>query len=100
MVASVKDDKGKEVPVNLIDHQDGQYTAEYTAPAPGKYKVGATFAGRPVPGSPIDINVTPPADVSKVKVDGLEPSESLFNLSNYFFSTKYRYNLFNLKSML
>jgi len=74
LATSVKDDKGKEIPVKLTDHHDGQYTAEYTAPTPGKYKVSATYAGRPVPGTPIDVNVTPPADVSKVKVDGLDPS--------------------------
>lgn len=78
LVTSVKDEKGKDVPVNITDHNDGTYTAEYTAPAPGKYKVTTTYGGRPVPGSPVDIKVTPPADVSKVKVDGLEPSESSF----------------------
>ena len=77
----MKDDKGKDVPVNVVDHQDGTYTAEYTAPAAGKYKVTTTYAGRPVPGSPVDVTVTPAADVSKVKVDGLEPSETMLSIA-------------------
>ena len=84
LITSVKDEKGKDVPVNITDHMDGQYTAEYTAPAPGKYKVTTTYAGRPVPGSPVDLKVTPPADVSKVKVDGLEPSETLLAFEAFF----------------
>lgn len=71
----VKDEKGNDVPCSVTDHMNGQYTVEYTPPAAGKYKVNATFAGKQIPKLPVDINVTPPADVSKVKVDGLEPSK-------------------------
>ena len=74
-VPVVKDEKGNEIPVEVTDHMNGQYTVEYTVPNPGKYQVNATFAGKQVPKLPVDINVTPPADVSKVKLDGLEPSE-------------------------
>ena len=71
----VTDEKGNDVPVSVTDHHNGQYTVEYTPPAPGKYKVNATYAGKPIPKLPIDVKVTPPADVSKVKVDGLEQSK-------------------------
>lgn len=73
--ASVKDDKGKDIPVTVTDQENGQFIVEYTPPAAGKYKVSANFGGKPVPGTPVDVNVTPVADVSKVKVDGLDPSE-------------------------
>ncbi|KAI2800805.1 hypothetical protein BLOT_012377 [Blomia tropicalis] len=73
LVPVIKDEKGSDLPVEVTDHQNGQYTVDYTAPAPGKYKINATFAGKQIPKLPIDINVTPPADVSKVKVTGLEP---------------------------
>lgn len=78
-VPVVKDEKGNDIPVSVTDHQNGQYTVEYTPPGPGKYKVNATYAGKQVPKLPVDINVTPPADVSKVKVDGLEPSKCAFH---------------------
>ena len=74
----VKDEKGNDIPVSVTDHQNGQYTVEYTPPGPGKYKVNATYAGKQVPKLPVDVNVTPPADVAKVKVDGLEPSKCPF----------------------
>lgn len=86
-VPVVKDEKGNDIPVSVTDHQNGQYTVEYTPPGPGKYKVNATYAGKQVPKLPVDINVTPPADVSKVKVDGLEPSKFVLTylLSSCYF---------------
>ncbi|KAH9410258.1 hypothetical protein TYRP_010016 [Tyrophagus putrescentiae] len=59
-VPTVKDEKGSDIPVSVTDHQNGQYTVEYTPPGPGKYKVNATYAGKQVPKLPVDINVTPP----------------------------------------
>ena len=45
-------------------------------------QVKVNYAGQEVPQSPIRVPVQPHVDVSKVKVDGLEPSEwlSLFSL--------------------
>lgn len=75
LVPQIKDEKGNDIPASVTDHQNGQYTVEYTAPLPGKYKVNATWAGKQIPNLPVDLNVTPPADVSKVKIEGLEPSK-------------------------
>ncbi|XP_027200604.2 filamin-A-like [Dermatophagoides pteronyssinus] len=75
LIPQIKDEKGNDVPTAVTDHQNGQYTVEYTAPNPGKYKVNATFAGKQIPKLPVDVNVTPAADVSKVKIEGLEPNQ-------------------------
>nr|XP_042902335.1 filamin-A isoform X2 [Parasteatoda tepidariorum] len=68
------DEKGGLVPIQILDNEDGTYSVDYNAPTPGNYKVSVSFAGKEIPNSPIKVKVEPQVDVSKVKVDGLEPS--------------------------
>ncbi|XP_054724113.1 filamin-A-like [Uloborus diversus] len=70
----ITDEKGGLVPIQVLDNEDGTYSADYMAPAPGNYKVSVNFAGKDIPNSPIKVKVEPQVDVSKIKVDGLEPS--------------------------
>ncbi|XP_035216492.1 filamin-A-like isoform X2 [Stegodyphus dumicola] len=72
--AKLTDEKGTLVPVQILDNEDGTYSVDYVAPTPGNYKVSVAFAGKEVPNSPIKVKVEPQVDVSKIKVDGLEPS--------------------------
>ncbi|XP_015127266.1 filamin-A isoform X2 [Diachasma alloeum] len=65
---------GRDLPVTLSDNEDGTYTVDYVAPLPGTYKVDLTYGGLKVPKCPMKVNVQPHVDVSKIKVDGLEPS--------------------------
>ncbi|XP_015782662.1 filamin-A isoform X2 [Tetranychus urticae] len=71
---SLKDDKGKDVPIQLQDNENNTYSVDYTVPKAGIYTVNATYSGQPIPGCPITVPVTPAADLSKVKVEGLEPT--------------------------
>ncbi|XP_011253234.2 filamin-A isoform X4 [Camponotus floridanus] len=64
----------RELPISLTDNEDGTYTVDYMPPQPGNYTVNLNYGGLSVPQCPIKINVQPHVDVSKVKVDGLEPS--------------------------
>ena len=95
LIPQIKDEKGNDVPTAVTDHQNGQYTVEYTAQNPGKYKVNATFAGKQIPKLPVDVNVTPAADVSKVKIEGLEPSMYSFS----FCLAKFIYTFINILYM-
>lgn len=70
----VHDDTNAEVPVHVIDHGDKTYTAEVIPPTSGTYSLHMTYGGSKVPGCH-EVIVTAPIDVSKVKVDGLEPSK-------------------------
>lgn len=67
-------EKGEDIEFTIQDNQDSTFTIEYTAPEPGKYKVTTLFGGKEIPKSPVDVEVKSGIDVSKVKVDGLEPS--------------------------
>ncbi|KAL5283098.1 cher family protein [Megaselia abdita] len=67
------EDSNAEVPVRVIDHEDNTYTAEVIPPTTGTYILHMTYGGSKVPGSH-KVTVTTPIDISKVKVDGLEPS--------------------------
>ncbi|XP_067205883.1 filamin-A isoform X3 [Linepithema humile] len=66
--------EGRELPISLTDNEDGTYTVDYMPPQPGNYTVNLNYGGLKVPQCPIKVNVQPHVDVSKVKVDGLEPS--------------------------
>ncbi|XP_026824513.1 filamin-A isoform X4 [Ooceraea biroi] len=66
--------ESRELPITLTDNEDGTYTVDYMPPQPGTYTVNLNYGGLKVPQCPIKVNVQPHVDVSKVKVDGLEPS--------------------------
>ncbi|XP_036141494.1 filamin-A isoform X3 [Monomorium pharaonis] len=66
--------EGRELPISLTDNENGTYVVDYMPPQPGNYTVNLNYGGLKVPQCPIKVNVQPHIDVSKVKVDGLEPS--------------------------
>lgn len=72
---AITNDKGQPVPVEVEDNGDGTYSVAYTPSIPGPLKVNVLYAGKLIPQSPIAVQVQPHVDVSKVKVDGLEPSK-------------------------
>ena len=78
-------EKGQEIPISIIDNQDASFTVEYTPNAPGKYAVNISYAGKPIPQSPLAVSVVPHVDVSKVRVEGLEPSKNCFFFLFFFF---------------
>ncbi|XP_025994671.1 filamin-A isoform X3 [Solenopsis invicta] len=66
--------EGRELPISLTDNEDGTFVVDYMPPQPGNYTVNLNYGGLKVPQCPIKVNVQPHVDVSKIKVDGLEPS--------------------------
>lgn len=69
------DDTKQEVPFKLSDNQDGTYTVDYEAPRSGNHSCTLRYDSVQVPSTPIKFKVQPNVDVSKIKVDGLEPSK-------------------------
>ncbi|XP_066588237.1 filamin-A isoform X2 [Prorops nasuta] len=65
---------GRDLPISLTDNEDGTYVVDYTTAQPGTYSVNLNYGGLKVPQCPIKVTVQPHVDVSKIKVDGLEPS--------------------------
>ena len=76
VAVGLTDERGVDVPVNTIDNKDGTFTVEYEPKTPGMYTVMVYFADKEIPQSPIKVKVEPSIDVSGIKVEGLEPSES------------------------
>lgn len=72
---AVSNDKGQDLPATLQDNEDGTYRVDYCATSPGPHTVTVLYGGQEVPQSPIRVPVQPHVDVSRIKVDGLEPSE-------------------------
>lgn len=70
----VHDDTNKEIPVRVLDNEDNTYTVEVIPPAIGSYSTNMVYGGLKVPVPP-KVHVAPAIDVSKIKVDGLEPSK-------------------------
>lgn len=67
--------QGQDIPIDIQDNRDGTFTVEYLTPSPGDHRVTVLYAGAEIPQSPIVVAVQPLVDVTKVKVDGLEPSK-------------------------
>uniref|UniRef100_A0A4W5K329 Filamin C n=1 Tax=Hucho hucho TaxID=62062 RepID=A0A4W5K329_9TELE len=55
----------------IIDNHDYSYTVRYTAVQQGNMFISICHGGDPIPKSPFNINVAPPLDLNKVKVQGL-----------------------------
>ena len=72
---AIVNDKGQNIPIEVEDNDDGTYAVLYTPTLTSNLKVNVLYAGKPVPQSPIAVQVQPNVDVSKIKVDGLEPSK-------------------------
>ncbi|CAG9759879.1 unnamed protein product [Ceutorhynchus assimilis] len=73
----VNEDTRQEIPVKLTDNGDRTFTVDYEPNQSGNYAVTLDYGGLRVPTTPIKFRVEPNVDVSKIKVDGLEPSEYL-----------------------
>ncbi|XP_050087654.1 filamin-A isoform X5 [Anopheles aquasalis] len=69
----VHEETKQKVPVRIIDNEDQTYAVEVIPPLPGTYTTNLVYGGLKVPIAP-KVTVQPPVDVSKIKVDGLEPS--------------------------
>lgn len=73
-VKIVHEETKVEVPCRIIDNEDNTYTVEVIPPTKGAYTTTMTYGGQPVPlGQKVLVEQT--LDVTKIKVDGLEPSK-------------------------
>lgn len=90
---TITNDKKQPIPIEVEDNGDGTYAVGYTPSAVGPLSVSVHYAGKLIPQCPVTVPVQSHVDVSKIKVDGLEPSKSCFfifqNLS-CFLRTMYR----------
>ncbi|XP_062702644.1 filamin-A isoform X5 [Aedes albopictus] len=69
----VHEETKQKVPVRIIDNDDNTYAVEVIPPLAGTYTTNLVYGGLKVPIAP-KVTVNPAVDVSKIKVDGLEPS--------------------------
>lgn len=76
----IHDESQIEVPVRLIDNKDNTYTVELTPPETGSYTTNLHYGGLKVPLVP-KVVISPTVDMTKIKVDGLEPSKLQFFFS-------------------
>lgn len=85
--------QGQGILTDIQDNRDGTFTVEYLTPSPGDHRMKVLFAGSEIPQSPIVVPVQPNVDVTKVKVDGLEPSKCslsfvvLVNFNFFYYMT-------------
>ncbi|KRK03444.1 filamin-A isoform X4 [Drosophila yakuba] len=71
-----------EVPCRIIDNEDNTYSVEVIPPSKGAYTTTMTYGGQRVPlGQKVVVEQT--VDVSKIKVDGLEPTAPLNSLQQF-----------------
>lgn len=84
----VNADTHQEVPLKLTDNGDRTYTVDYEAPESGNYTVTLHYGGLRVPSTPIKFKVEPNVDVSKIKVDGLEPSVYVDSPTDFLVDTR------------
>lgn len=54
----LKDPKGNDVPVKLVDNGDGTYTGSYAPQVAGPHEINATLAGKPIKDMPKVISLT------------------------------------------
>lgn len=71
----INEETKQEIPVKLTDNGDRTYTVDYGTSYSGVHAVTLHYGGVKVPSTPIKFKVHPNVDVSKIKVDGLEPSK-------------------------
>ncbi|XP_046814110.1 filamin-A isoform X2 [Vespa crabro] len=83
MDVTIVSEDGRELPVSLTDNEDNTYSVGYVAPQPGNYFVNLSYGGLKVPTCPIAVNVQPHIDVSRIKVDGLEPTAPVNSLQQF-----------------
>lgn len=78
----IHDESQIEVPVRLIDNNDNTYTVELTPPETGSYTTNLHYGGLKVPLVP-KVVINPAVDMTKIKVDGLEPSKYIADKDIY-----------------
>lgn len=76
-VQIIHDESQIEVPVRVIDNKDNTYTVELSPPETGSYTTNLHYGGLKVPSVP-KVVINPAVDMTKIKVDGLEPSKFYF----------------------
>lgn len=74
-VQLVNEETRQEIPVKITDNGDRTYTVDYETNHAGLHTVTLLYGGIKVHSTPIKFRVHPNVDVSKIKVDGLEPSK-------------------------
>lgn len=84
----IHDQTKQEIPTRVLDNGDNTYAVEVTPPETGSYTTNLFYGGLKVPTSP-KTNVNPPIDVTKVKVDGLEPSKYRFSYKIKIFRLRF-----------
>ena len=83
----IHDETKTEVPVRIIDNEDNTYQVEVIPPHTGSYTTNLMYGGLKVPVAP-KVFVNPNVDVSKIKVDGLEPSKFKFIYFIFYTNTQ------------
>ncbi|XP_055529815.1 filamin-A isoform X3 [Wyeomyia smithii] len=78
----IHDETKQKIPVRIIDNDDNTYAVEVIPPLPGTYTTNLVYGGLRVPVAP-KVTVNPAVDVSKIKVDGLEPTAPLNSLQQF-----------------
>lgn len=81
------DERRQPIPADMVRNEDGTQTVNYTPRSIGTFTASVAYgppdgapaaagpsSGGPVPGSPFSVAVHPDVDVSKIYVEGLEPS--------------------------
>ncbi|XP_058812002.1 filamin-A isoform X1 [Topomyia yanbarensis] len=78
----IHDETKQKIPVRIIDNDDNTYAVEVIPPLAGTYTTNLVYGGLKVPIAP-KVTVSPAVDVSKIKVDGLEPTAPLNSLQQF-----------------
>ncbi|XP_015833319.1 filamin-A isoform X5 [Tribolium castaneum] len=84
----VNEETRQEIPVKLTDNGDRTYTVDYETPQSGMHTVTLHYGGLRVPTTPIKFKVHPNVDVSKIRVDGLEPSVFVDSPTDFLVDTR------------
>lgn len=58
------------IPVKLRQTSPDVWRCEYVSPVTGLHSVNIFFAGKPIPGSPIGVNIAPVSDAKKCRAYG------------------------------
>ena len=75
MQIGLVNDKGQNVPIQIQDNDNGTFSVDYTPTNPGLHTCTVLYGGQEIPQSPIRVPVEPHVDISKIKIEGLEPSK-------------------------
>ncbi|XP_059218761.1 filamin-A isoform X3 [Stomoxys calcitrans] len=81
-VKIVHEETKVEIPCRIIDNEDQTYSVEVAPPTKGAYTTTMTYGGQPVPLGQ-KVLVEQQIDVSRIKVDGLEPTAPLNSLQQF-----------------